>query len=470
MHQSAERRVFLRTSIISCAALSAALATSAASAQKLDFPRVEAVADASARSLVESRAVPGMTVAVAKDGTPVFVRGYGVADVEMGVAAGPQTVYGLGSVTKQITAAAVMRLVESGKIALDDPITKYLPDYPVQGAGVTVRHLLNHTSGIQDPAVHSEVDLQKFRLDLAYSEMIDWFAKRPLSFTPGEKHEYCNMGYYLLSEIIARVAQMPYGDFVERELMQPLGLNMVYGDARRVIPHHADGYDQQNGKLVRGRYVSMHIVGGAGAFSSSAGDLVRWTYLMHDGKVVSSQSLGRMTKSTVLSSGESVGYGFGLYVGTLGDHRKFYHGGVIQNGFGSYVAHYPDDGLTIAVLTNARQGREKAEELEKALARAAFRMEIPDLPLAADDIACYEGTYLLEAGARTLELRVFGEAGQLKAQFGSGNPTRFRFQGEHTFIPMAADDYRYVFTIANGRAGSVTLHQPGRIATGKRKP
>lgn len=439
-------------------------------AQTLDLDRIGVVADSAARSHTESGIVPGITVAIAKNSKTVFARGYGRADVEMGVAAGPETVYGLGSITKQMTAAAIMRLAEVGKMALDDPITKYLPDYPVQGHQVTVRHLLNHTSGIKGPPIRNAEDLQRFRLDLSYPDMIDWFAKQPFAFAPGEKFEYNNMAYHLLGEIVGRVTETPYGDYVERELLRPLGLaDTHYCDPRRVIPHRAEGYDQENGTLVRGRYVSMRIPGGAGAFCSTAADLVRWTDLLHAGRVVSPASLRQMITPTVLSTGESVNYGFGLYVGKLGEHRKIYHGGIIQNGFGSYVAHYPDDGLTIAVLTNAMVGREKAEEIEKALARAAFGLEIPDLPVTAEDIARYAGTYLLQAGARTRELRVFGEDGQLKAQFGTGNPTRFRHQGEHAFIPAAADDYRYVFTVVDGRAESVTLHQGGRVITGKRK-
>jgi D-alanyl-D-alanine carboxypeptidase len=440
-----------------------------ASLPTLDLTRIGAVADGAAQSLVKSGGVPGLTVAVAKDGEIVFSKGYGHADVERRAIAGPETVYGTASITKQFTAAAIMRLAEAGKLELADPVTKHLPDYPVQGHVITLRHLLNHTSGIKGPAIQSESDLQRFRLDFGYSEMLDWFARQPPSFAPGEKHEYNNMAYYLLGEVVTRITGTSYENHVERELLRPLGLHHTfYCDPRRVIPDRAEGYDYEGGQLRKGRFVSMHILAGAGALCSTTGDLIRWTQLLHGGKVVAPASLQQMTARTMLSSGQTVDYGYGLYLSALEGHRKVYHGGSTQNGFGAYLSHYPDDGLTIAVLTNSARGRDRAAEIETAMARAAFRIELMDLPMTPQDIARYAGTYRLEGGPRSLELRVFAENGELKAQFGNGTPTRFRSQGNHAFIPLAADNFRYVFHVENGRAESVTLHQGDRSTFGKR--
>jgi CubicO group peptidase (beta-lactamase class C family) len=191
-----------------------------AQAPALRLERAAAVADSLAQGQVASGAIPGMTVAVARNGEVVFVRGYGRADVEAGAPAGPETVYGITSITKQFTAALVMRLVDAGRISLDDPVTKYLPDYPAQGRTVTIRHLLNHTSGISPMRGTSAVEEAGwYSRDLSYAEMVERFGRQPFEFEPGTRHAYNNFAYYLLGEIVGRVAGMPYARYVERELV-----------------------------------------------------------------------------------------------------------------------------------------------------------------------------------------------------------------------------------------------------------
>jgi D-alanyl-D-alanine carboxypeptidase len=451
-------------------ALTALLAADPLPAQALDLARIEAVADSAAQAQIAAGDVPGMTIAVARNGEIVFSRGYGRANLEMGVAAGPETVYTVTSITKQITAAFIMRLVDAGKLSLDDSITKYLPDYPAQGRHVTVRHLLNHTSGISPMrGTGSLSDTQWFKRDLAYQEMVDLFGKQPFDFEPGAGYAYNNMAYYLAGEIITRVTGTPWTEHLEREL-GALGMrHTMYCDARRLVPNRADAYVAENGGFVNAPYVSIQILGASGAFCSNAADLVRWSHLLHGGQVVSPTSLRQMTTRTVLTTGDTVDYGFGLYVDRLGTHRKLYHGGTRPGG--SYLAHYPDDGLTIAVLTNAAgTGREKATEVEDALARAVFGLEVPDLPITADEIARYEGTYTLQAGGRTLDVRVFGQDGRLHAQPEGQDATRLLNQGSHVFIAEADNKIRFVFTVQDGRVQGVTLHQNGREFPGTRKP
>ncbi|MBC6607568.1 beta-lactamase family protein [Hymenobacter sp. BT188] len=195
----------------------------------IDIPRLLAVADSAAQAQITAGLTPGMSVGVAQNGQLVLARAYGKANVETGVDVGSITAYKVGFITKQFTTAIVMRLVEAGKMSLTDPITKYLPDYPTQGHHVTIHHLLNHTSGIKAFRVMHEENRQRFCLDLTYPEMIEMFAKQPFEFKPGENYEYNNFGYYLLGEIIGRVTGIPYQDYLERELLGPLGLsNTMY--------------------------------------------------------------------------------------------------------------------------------------------------------------------------------------------------------------------------------------------------
>lgn len=455
------------------AILSGLLAGNSSPARALDVPRIEAVADSLAQGQMSAGLTPGITVAVAKDGEVVFARGYGQADVEAGAAAHRETVYEIGSLTKQFTAAIVMRLVDAGSLSLDDPIAKHLPDYPTQGHRVTVRHLLNHTSGIKDYAeLGHKYWVRDFRLDLSDQEMLALFAKQPFDFEPGQKYRYNNSGYYLLGMIITKVTGTPYEQYVDRELLQPLGLSKTrYRDNREVIRCRADGYAyERDGRLVKAPYVSTRIYGGAGGLCSTAGDLVRWTHLLHSGGVVSAASLEQMTAPTVLANRDTVTYGFGLDLARLGDLHKITHGGDAA-GFNCRLTHYPTSGVTIAVLTNSDEGM-PPHRLEEALARASHGMELPtvrDLPLTADDVARYEGTYLVGTGQGATEVRVTAKDGQLNVRVGGGRTSRFRYQGDHVFIPDFDHTVRLVFGVENGRAQSVSIHQAGKTTLANRK-
>ncbi|WP_207508568.1 serine hydrolase domain-containing protein [Telluribacter humicola] len=430
---------------------------------------VEATADSLAKAYIKAGHAPGLTIAIAHKGETVFVRGYGIADVEMGVAAGPETVYKIGSITKQFTAATIMRLVEAGKISLQDSITQYLPAYPAQGHHITIHHLLNHTSGIKGYRALAEENRQRFRQDLTYDEMVELFGKQPLDFKPGEKYAYNNTAYYLLAEIISRVTGTPWADYVERELLQPLGLTKtVYCNEARIIPNRAEGYEFEKNKLQNARYLSMQIGSGAGALCATAGELVRWSYLLHTGKVVSPKALAQMTTPTVLMSGDTVGYGYGLQLDELNGHWQVFHGGG-ANGFVTALAHYPDSDLSVAVLTNSGKGN--PGQIVKALAREALGVQVHDLPLTPQAIARYAGTYTYQLKQGTRELLVFGENGQLKAQFVGGRPFRLLYQGNHAFIPSIDEDERLVFRTRNNLAESIK-HQEGRwdVTIALRKP
>lgn len=228
-----------------------------------DLRRIEAIADSMAQAQIVTGRVPGMSIAVARDGQILFARGYGQADLEAGTAAHPNTVYDVGSIPKQFAAAALMRLAAQDRVSLDAPLTDYLPDFPVQDHLVTVRHLLNHTSGIAERSgrpVRDDVHSQWYRLDLSYREMMELWGDRPFVFRPGERYAYNNFGYYVLGEIISRAAGKPFHEHAERELLHPLGLDRtVHCDHRRIIPDRARGYELEDGRLVNARFVSLKI-------------------------------------------------------------------------------------------------------------------------------------------------------------------------------------------------------------------
>lgn len=460
----------LRTSPRLLALILLPAALTAQSPTDFDPARVERVADSVAYAAIADHGTPGLTVAVAQDGEVVFARGYGEADVENAVAARPGTVYRIGSITKQFTAAMVMRLVEEGAISLDDPVTRFLPDYDTQGHTVTVRHLLNHTSGIFSyTSLGEEAWATTFRHDLTDAELIDLFESEPFDFEPGAEQRYNNSAYVLLGPIIEAATGKPYARYLEEDLLAPLGLeHTLYCDVTRVVPDRASGYEYEGGQLVNASFLSMNVPGGAGAMCSTVGDLLAWTRMLHGGEVVSAASLREMTTPTVVASGDTIPYGFGLALGDLEGHRSVAHGGGI-NGFISMLAHYPEEGITVAVLTNAGSG--PAGRVEEMVARAALGLELPrveDRALTPELIERVAGTYAIDLGGEALELTIFEEEGRLMAQAEGQGANRLRWQGGTTFIPTFDDQVRLVFEPADGPAERVTLHQGGAVMPGER--
>lgn len=462
-----------RARLPAAAFLAAALpggALPTASAQEVDWARVAHVADSVAYHHIAAGVAPGISVAVAVDGEVRLRRGYGVADVELGVAASPETVYRIGSITKQFTAAAIMRLVERGRLSLDDALPDLLPDYPAaRGAAVTLRHLLSHTSGIRSYTSLGETFWSVSRLDLSEDELVDLFDDLEPDFEPGAEYRYNNSAYYLLGVIIGRVTGVPYARFVEDSLFAPLGLeDTYYCDGRRVIDGRAEGYEYEAGELVNAEFLSMANPGAAGALCSTVGDLVRWTELLHDGAVVAAPSLEAMTTPAVLTGGDTTSYGFGLGLAELEGRRKIAHGGGI-NGFISYLARYPAESLTIAVLTNSGSGDPGG--IEEAIARTVFDLpfdRVADLPLTDEQLRRYVGTYVLRGGGQELEITFFVDGDRLVAQAEGQSASTLRYQGDDVFIPEFSGDVRMVFEGDGRRADAVVLHQGGGTYRGER--
>jgi D-alanyl-D-alanine carboxypeptidase len=261
-------------------------------------------------------------------------------------------VYRVGSITKQFTAAAIMQLVEAGKMALDDPIEKYLPDYPVAGRRITIRHLLTHTSGIKSYTGLGPKFWDISRIDHSHEKLIALFKDEPPDFQPGEKFLYNNSGYYLLGVIIEKVAGESYGSHVKKTLFDPLGLSStMYCDNEPVVKQRAAGYQVTLGVVQNAAPLSMKAPFSAGALCSTVIELVAWTSALMDGKAVSRASLEQMTPPATLNDGRKTSYGFGLGLGNRDGETMISHGGGI-NGFTSHVTYLRGSETTVVVLTN----------------------------------------------------------------------------------------------------------------------
>jgi D-alanyl-D-alanine carboxypeptidase len=319
--------------------------------------------DAAAADALREIAVAGFSVAVVRHGRPVLAKGYGYANLAERVPASATTIYRLASITKEFTAAAILHLIERGRLSLDDPIGDYLPGYPGDGR-ITIRQLLSHTSGLSDATVLPLLE-ESGGVGIDRNELIGLVAAQPLDSEPGSEHSYSNVGYILLGLLIEHVTGTAYADYVENEILRPLGLDRTFQcpDEQRSDNGWAHGYDIQYGNWPRalrlGRPptfidpppIDMGVVSSAGALCSTATDLARWPGLLRS--FLDPGSFREMSRPTVLADGTEVPYGLGLQIRMFGSHRALSHGGVV-NGFVSLVADFPKDELSVAMLVNTR--------------------------------------------------------------------------------------------------------------------
>jgi D-alanyl-D-alanine carboxypeptidase len=403
-------------------------------------------------SLHEKKAA-SYAAAVVKDGRLILAKGYGYSDLENDVPATAETVYRLGSITKQFTAMAVMMLAEQGKLSIDDELTKFLPDYPLQEHKVTIGHLLNHTSGIK-----SYTELPNFRKlskhDLSRDELLALFKNEPFTFEPGAKWRYNNSGYYLLGVVIDKASGQSYADFLAKNIFRPLNMTATrYGDLNAIIPHRAQGYRPFLGALTNDDPMNMNTPGAAGGLVSNVLDLVKWDQALEAGLLVSASSYEAMYRPTKLADDKTQPYGYGWGLGDLEGHRKISHGGGI-NGFSTMIARYPDDRLCVIVLSNT------AGPLENKIAKLRLGIEdkpIEDLPTDAEMLRPFVGSYQRDEQRVTIS----SEEGKLYVQPPGRPKNRLKYQGNNTFVPAEDAEVRITFDVKGDRAESFELRNPG---------
>ena len=295
---------------------------------------------------------PGVAVLAVLNNKVVLRKGYGMANLEHGIQMSKKHVFRIGSITKQFTAAAIMMLVEDGKLKVTDPITKYLKDYPTHGYNITVEHLLNHTSGIKSYTSMPQTWEEKTRTDMTVEELIDYFKKEPMDFPPGERMLYNNSGYILLGAIIEKVSGKSYQEFINEKIFKPLGMkNSFYGDHLAIISNRAAGYQKTKKGFSHCDFLSMKLPYAAGSLLSTVDDLHTWIEALTSDRIISRESFKKMTTKTKLNNGKIQNYGYGLGISKFYGSRVIGHGGGIH-GFSTYAMQIPDKNIFIAVLSN----------------------------------------------------------------------------------------------------------------------
>ncbi|WP_222564724.1 serine hydrolase domain-containing protein [Novilysobacter antarcticus] len=306
---------------------------------------------------------PGASLLIARAGEPAIRRSYGMADVEKAVPVTPATNFRLASVSKQFTAAAILLLVEDGRLALEDPVRKWLPELPAGNSGTTIRHLLTHGSGLIDYEDELPADLDRQVHD---ADVLEILAKQDSTyFPPGGDFQYSNSGYALLALIVERVSGQQYPAFLQHRIFEPLEMtgSLAFVQGGPQIKDRAYGYSLEAGAWVRTDQSSTSAVLGDGGIYSSIDDLAKWNAALDDDRLLSDQSRELAFTPATSTHDPSVDYGLGWYVG--GD-RVWHSGETI--GFRNVILRYPQHGLAIVILSN----RNDPEPMETALAIAAL--------------------------------------------------------------------------------------------------
>lgn len=295
--------------------------------------------------------IPGLSVAVVCNGKVLKCKGYGLANVELGARASADTVFQIHSATKSFTAMAVMLLVEAGRADLDAPVSRYLEGAPDRWRGITIRHLLNHTSGIKD---FINEPVRSLREDVTEEEVLADAAPRDLDFTPGTKYAYSNTNYHLLAMVIRKVTGHGWADEVRERILAPLGMpaTRLYSQYD-LIPGRAAGYCLRDGQVRNGYSIAPSVLAYAGGgLCSNARDMATWLSALLAGRILSPSSYAASWSPTGLTDGTMSGYGFGWIAGELRGKRQLSHTGSHISGYTSVVSLYPDLGLGVAVLCN----------------------------------------------------------------------------------------------------------------------
>lgn len=314
----------------------------------------------------ETRDAPGAAVIVIRNGEVLKRAGYGMANLERGVPIESDTAFRLASVSKQFTAMAVMLLEEEGRLAYDDPVTRFLPELSRFGDDLTIRHLLTHTGGLPD---YYDVMVQISGVERPLTKhALDVFSAwgEPL-FAPGERYEYSNPGYELLALIVERASRQGFPEFVAERIFAPLGMthSLVVDERALDIPKRALGYRRSGEAFEEYDDDPLNYIFGSGGIYSTVEDLYHWDQALYTEKLVGEETLKRAFTPVRFNSGEEYAYGFGWRLGEhMGRRRVAHAGGWV--GFSTFIARYVNDRFTVIVLTNLEDG--DAEGLANAIA------------------------------------------------------------------------------------------------------
>lgn len=409
--------------------------------------------------------LPGLAVLIARDGKIVYQDGFGFADLEKKTPVTVETKFRIGSISKQFTAAALLRLADEGKLSLDDTLEKYFPDFP-GASGITLHQLLTHTSGIHSYTSKPEF-LARVATPIAPDDLIAFFRDDPPDFAPGKRFLYNNSGYFLAGEIAAKVSGRPLGTLLREAFFEPLGMKDT-GIFENATPPAgmAHGYSVTDGKAAPALDWDMSWAGGAGALYSTVGDLFRWNEALFGGKVLKAESFAKMTTPAALPPGADMSYGYGLVVATLNRLPSIGHGGGL-NGWSSDLLRLPDQKCTVVALANALPPVEGSEpgSVTRRLAGKFLEADIKALPPLKEDpnvdkksFADLAGRYDYKNAVMTVTVeddRLYAQlTGQPKFEIFPSAPDEFFWKVTDAQVKFIRDEARAVTAAQHTQGGN----------------
>lgn len=436
----------------------------------IEMPAKEELADWVFEQAIKGDS-PGAVVLITQNGEILYQKGFGFASLEHHIPITPETKFRIGSITKQFTAAAVLKLQEDGLLSVDDPLSKFIPDYP-RGDEVKIHHLLTHTSGIHSYTSKPDF-METVTVEIKPEDLIESFKNDKFDFDPGEKWLYNNSGYFLLGYIIQKVSGEPYGDYLKNHFFEPLGMKDtgVYHWSL-ILEHEATGYSYKDGKFQKAVDWDMSHAGGAGALYSTVGDLHRWNEAVFNGKVISKSSLEAAFTPVTLNDRSKAdtmwsGYGYGWVLLEMRGMKEIAHGGGLD-GFNTYLARYPEQNVTVAVLTNClplppglspEGGAHEIAEIflwDRMGTRESFAVDTTVDPKLYDD---YVGRYSYPQSA---VLTVTREGDRLFAQLTGQTGAEIFPRSETEFFSKVADAQFEFVRNEEGKVTHIIHRQAGR--------
>lgn len=402
---------------------------------------------------------PGATVAVVSNGELVFSKGYGSANLEYDIPNTPSTIFHIASVSKQFTAFSILLLADRGLLSFEDDIRKYIPEVPDFGKTITLRHLASHTSGLRDQ--WNLLALAGWRLDdvITKEHVLKLVEKQQdLNFDPGEQYAYCNTGFTLLAEVVARVSGKSFAEFTKSEIFDPLGMEntLFYDDHERIVKNRAYSYytDSTGYKKAVLSYANV----GATSLFTTVEDISRWAINFSTPMVGNKATIDQLNTLAVLNNGETFGGAYGQFVGEHKGHTMIQHGGS-DAGYRTFFARFPDDDLAVAVFSNYGYTNPNALALqvadlyleEKAVNAQSKARDAKYIKLRTKDMAEFEGYYWNDTGMYSR--RVYIKDDTLRYYRGENN--------ESPLVPIGRNEFKMI-NIGNTDLKVTFLEEEGK--------
>ncbi len=411
------------------------------------------------QQLAEEKRFSG-TVLIAKKGEILFQKGYGMANYELNVENTTDTKFQVGSITKQFTALAIMQLAEKGELDVQDPISKYFPDYP-NGEKITIHHLLTHRSGIWD-YMHDIDFLSNAKRTWSPQEIVSLFQGKPFSFPPGQKNEYSNSNYVLLGLIIEKLSGMSYEEYISKNILQPSNMHdSGYGDNKKILQNRASGYIMNMEQIENAPFMDPSYVYAAGAMYATAQDLYRWDQMLYTEELLSKIYLDRMFVP------DQGGYGYGWKIREWNGYQHIYHDGE-YSGFSSQISRFPEQQTVIITLSNfyhAPVSEINTNLAEILLGKEPQKKEKREAKIAPQLYQEYIGKYRFSIGV----LEIMEKDGKLYAKIGRENLSlRLLPQDEKTFLVEGTGAKLVFVKEPSGKTSEVIGYLNGKKLMGKK--